>query len=169
LGRLDDPAEMARFAERPRGDLAKYKLPLSLQPDNKPHRTIVVEPGTLAEFLSTIYGDSEPRILVSDDLVTAERILFAVWRAQWPDLRSLFRFRTREQVRPSSVGESVVATHRIVGMTQPADRGSFGPAVSVLVESVLNPLRSDFARFLGRYGPEDNPALSTVGSSLRGI
>jgi GTPase-associated protein 1, N-terminal domain type 1 len=163
LGRIADPAELAGLAERPRGDLAKYKLPLTLQPHDKADGT-TVEPVILAEVLSTIYGDNEPRIIVSNDLVAAERILFAVWRAQWPDLRTSFQFRTREQVRPSSVGQSVVATRRIVGMTLPADRDSFGPAVSVLVESVLNPTSSEFVRFLGRYGPEDNPELSTVGA-----
>ena len=125
------------------------------------HATVGAVPRSLLEAIVTaVYGGGGP-VVVHGDLAEAERALFTIWEAQWPELRSRFEFRTRESARVS-FGGGVVVARRVRGLTR-HDKSPQRKAWMVALTDSIVTQEAPLHRFLGRFGPCDVPETSTVG------
>ena len=138
--------------------LGHYDTQLRLQSG---HETVGVVSRSLVEsIVTTVYGGGGS-VVVHGNLADAERALFTIWAAQWPELRSRFEFRTRESARVA-FGGGVVVARRVRGLTR-HDRAPQRKAwVALLTDSIVTQ-GATLGRFLGRFGPCDVPERSTVG------
>ena len=144
--------------------LGYYSTPLSLGTDNasREARGISFSLGLIEAIATAVYGDGGP-VVVHKNLAESEDALFAIWEAQWPELRSRFEFRTRETTRASSSRGAVVA-RRVQGMMPHVgvvQRTTVWTAL--LVEALAKQQASPLHRFLRTFGPADTPETGTVG------
>ena len=151
---------LRNLARRPEVcELERYKRPLSLGSGGG--GTVGGVPLPLIEaIVAALYGDGGP-VVVHEDLTESERALFAIWDAQWPQLRGRFEFRTRESARVSSSGGVVVA-RRLRGMMRGGKAAERTRWISLLAEAMGTQRESPLRRFLGRFGASDRPEPSTV-------
>ena len=153
--------ELARKPEL--SDLEHYNTHLSCGSEKA---SIKAASLSLVEAIVTaVYGEGEP-VVVHENLAESEQALFAVWEAQWPQLRSRFEFRTRESVRMSSPGGVVVA-RRVRGMTRQRESPKRDAWVTQLTDSIATQRALPIRRFLGTFGPTDSPEASTVSALAR--
>ena len=119
-------------------------------------------PSLIEAILTAMYGEGES-IVVHKSLTESEQALFAVWEAQWPKLRSRFKFRTRESARVSS-SSGVVVARRVRGMTRQGELPQRKEWITRLTTSIATKQPSPLSRFLNAFGPTDIPKASTVGA-----
>ena len=116
----------------------------------------------LVESIATaVYGDGKP-IVVHGNVAESEAALFAVWEAQWPELRARFEFRTRESTRAFS-SSGVVVARRVQGMVRHGTVAQRTACTALLVEAIARKQGSPLHRFLREFGPADRPETDTVG------
>ena len=161
---FESPASVGllrRLARRPEPfGLEKYNSHLSL---GNGKAAIGNFPQSLIEAIVTaVYGEGES-VVVHKDLSESEQALFAVWEAQWPELRSRFEFCTRESARVSS-SSGVVVARRVRGMKRQGEFPQQKAWVTQLANSIATKRVSPFRRFLGTFGPTDSPETRTVGA-----
>ena len=142
--------------------LKHYDTQLSLE--NGLATRSAVSVSLIEAIANAVYGEGES-VVVHKDLAEAEEALFAVWEAQWPDLRSCFEFRTRESTRVLSSGGVVVA-RRVRGMTRQGESLQRDAWISKLAASIAQPTLP-LHRFLGAFGPVGTADASTVGALTR--
>ena len=146
-------------------ELSYYKQPLALdagarddvQAHLAPHPH---ERDLLERIVGAAYGADSDGIVVHQDLGAAARALLALWRAQWPQLRSVFSFRTRELVRrePSEFDLTVAAKVRGPEECPPA-RSTVAPStwITALTDDLLANGRTPLGDFLWTFGPAEPP------------
>lgn len=117
-------------------------------------------PSLIEAILIAEYGEGES-VVVCKNLKEAEQALFAVWAAQWPELRSRFEFRTRESARVSSASGVVVA-RRVRGMRRQLELPQRKAWITGLADSISTKQGSPLRRFLETFGPFDTPEADTV-------
>jgi hypothetical protein len=146
-------------------DLSYYRAPLQLdspargdvQAHLAPHQH---DRELLEQIVGAAYRADSDGILVHQDLGAAARALLALWRGQWPALRSVFSFRTRETVRrgPSEFDLTVAAKVRGPEEAPPAPSSA---APSAWIEALTDDLLADGATplrdFLWAFGPAEPP------------
>lgn len=111
-------------------------------------------------IVTAVYGDGEP-IVVHKNVAESEQALFAVWGAQWPELRARFEFRTRESARVSSK-HGVVVARRVRGMARQGETPQRNAWIPQLTDSIATKQASPLRRFLQTFGPTDIPETRTV-------
>ena len=145
------------------GGLGYYKAPLNLETEEtlKVVRPFSVSFALVESIATAVYGDGGP-VVVHRNLAESEDALFAIWEAQWPELRSRFEFRTRESTRaPSSPG--VVVARRVQGMMRHGTVSQRTAWTALLVEAIAKLQASPLHRFLRTFGPTDAPETDRVG------
>lgn len=154
LRQLQAPYELARFAMRPSpSTLDRYLEPLTvkhfLQEDLPRQDALQRAVATLAE--------QSPAEIVTDDLEEAARAFGYLWGLQWPELRSRFRFRTRNIAREIPQGE-VQAVRKTRQMGRQESTVSAQRATHLT--KVIRSERDTVQHFLAIYGPSTRPNLS---------
>ena len=147
--------------------LARRPEPCGLERYNN-HLTLGNGPTSIGDLsrslveaiVTAVYGDGEP-VVVHKNLAESEQALFAVWGAQWPELRSRFEFCTRESARVSS-GSGVVVARRVRGMTRQGKAPQWNEWIAQLTDSIATEQASQLGRFLETFGPTDIPEARTV-------
>ena len=151
---------LRNLARRPESrGLEHYNVQLSLGSG----RGTIGDPSlSLVEAIAAaVYGEGGP-VVVHQNFAESERALFAIWEAQWPELRSRFDFRIRESARVSS-SSGVVVARRVRGMMRYGKLPQRTAWMALLADSIVRQPRSPLYRFLEAFGPTDSPEAGTVG------
>ena len=155
---------LQNLAHRPEAnELDHYNTPLSLTTGETAVRD--VSPSLIEAIVTAAYGDGES-VVVHNDLAESEEALFAVWQAQWPSLRSRFKFCTRESARVSS-NSGVVVARKVRGMRRMGDCLQRKAWITQLSNSIVAKQKSPLRQFLETFGPVDLPESSTVADLAR--
>jgi hypothetical protein len=116
----------------------------------------------LERVVADAYGSGNRSIVVESDLELAEDAIGAVWRAQWPQLRLAFTFRTRPTARADRAGGDLVVTRQVRGTARPSSKDPKSPWVRLITETITSPEQSTFAAFLREFGPLEPANVRTV-------
>ena len=169
-GRSEALLALPRRPSAQEPDLSRYETPLELNSGARgdvqahlaphPHDRVLVE-----QIVGAAYGADGDGIVVHQDLGAAARALLALWRAQWPELRSVFSFRTREVVRrePSEFDLTVAAKVRGPDECAPAPSSApVPPWITALADDVLADGHTPLREFLSAYGPAEPTDCDSV-------
>jgi hypothetical protein len=142
-------------------DLARYGEPLALdgapaRPSYLPSTPVARE--LLGRLAVAAYAPGAGRLITGEDLGGAAKAVLALWRAQWPELRSAFSFRTREVIRAGAPGFDLTVARRVRD-SGAASSPVAAPPVPAWVDAVVDdavaatptPLRN----FLWAFGPRE--------------
>ena len=147
------------LARRPESSgLERYNDRLTL--GNGPSAIGDLSRSLIEAIVTAAYGEGES-VVVHKNLTESEQALFAVWAAQWPELRSRFEFRTRESARVSS-SRGVVVARRVRGMTRQCSAPQRNAWIAPLTDSIAMKQAFPLRRFLETFGPTDIPEARTV-------
>jgi hypothetical protein len=86
----------------------------------------------------------------------------ALWTAQWPALRSVFAFRTRDTVRPAPKSPYITFARRSRGMAGVVADAPPLPVWALRLLDPLDPNPNGLRAFLRRFGPEQPPLLQSM-------
>jgi hypothetical protein len=143
-------------------DLAQYATPLRLDhapPEDNPAQALEPRDRELLERLvAAAYGPRSEGIVVHGDLGAAAMALLVLWRAQWPQLRERFSFRTRAVVRrePSDFNLTVAAKLRDLDEDRLLSPSAPAPAwVRALADDLLSDGQGPLREFLWTFGPAE--------------
>jgi hypothetical protein len=171
VGALESPLVLTGWARRPDPlGLDSFDEPLQV-PDAVvagDHPT----PSTASEavwrkLVTAAYDERGPGIAVEPDLIQAEAALGGIWRAQWPELRARFGFRTRDSIRANSKRTGLVAARRLQG-SRPPKLFELSPRLSRLADLLRDDGPHSLPAFLHTFGPFDAatpasvPALASI-------
>jgi hypothetical protein len=141
-------------------DFARYSSPLHLDaPAVDVQARLGPRPGDrdlLERIVVATYGSADAAICAHDDLGAATRAVLAVWGGQWPALRALFSFRTRQIVRlePSNFDLTVAAKFRGLDEDSLPPVSGRAPRWAVaVVDDLLAPGGTLLRQFLWAFGP----------------
>jgi hypothetical protein len=141
-------------------DLDTYGAPLPL--DGAPASPSYLPPAhldleLLENLISTAYSPTDG-IVVHQNLAAGAKALLLLWRAQWPELRAGFSFRTRELARRGASDFDLTVTGKIRGLDGylPAPARSAAPAwVKAVVDDAASPTQTRLREFLWAFGPQE--------------
>ena len=152
--------ELGRRPER--HGLGYYDTQLDVRSEEalRKARPFTVSSALVESIAGAVYGVGKP-VVVHRNLAESEAALFAVWEAQWPELRARFEFRTRESTR-ASLSRGVVVARRVQGMMRHDPVGQRTACTEMLVEAIAKKQASPLHRFLREFGPADSPETDTV-------
>jgi len=161
LGVLEDPLGLAMFLSRPEStDVRPYSSGVHLNPGQP--ATEMPPEDLLDRVVAAAYGAGSRSVIVEPDLQAAEGAIGAIWRAQWPELRFAFTFRTRPTARADKAAADVVIAKRVRGTTRPSSKATRSPWVKLIAQAVTVPEQSTFASFVSEFGPLEQPTIRSV-------
>ena len=123
------------------------------------------------------YDPGADTIVTHDEISDAAKALIALWRAQWPSLRTAFSFRTRHVVRQGAGGFDLTVTRKVRGQAAdgaPAIAAAPRPWLAGVVEDAAaagtqpTPLR-DFLWTFGPLEPRDPRRVAALATLWRAI
>ncbi|MGD0385989.1 MAG: hypothetical protein ABSB73_07615 [Solirubrobacteraceae bacterium] len=123
------------------------------------------------------YDPGADTIVTHDEISDAAKALIALWRAQWPSLRTAFSFRTRHVVRQGAGGFDLTVTRKVRGQAAdgaPATATAPRPWLAGVVEDAAatgtqpTPLR-DFLWTFGPLEPRDPRRVAALATLWRAI
>jgi hypothetical protein len=161
LGELPDPFALTSLLARPDGlDLRRHAMKLEI-PEVLPERQ-APPADLLKRVVASAYASGSGSVLVEPDLELAEDAIAAVWRAQWPELRLAFTFRTRPTARIDKPTADLVITRQVRGTARPSSKVQQPRWASVIVETIAQGQQSTFGAFLREFGPQDPANVQSV-------
>ena len=163
---LRDPLTLEVLLGLPRrppiggSELEGYRAPVALDgvaavtpsylPPEPPERELL---GSLA---FAAYDPGGGRTVVHENLAGAAKALLALWRAQWPDLRAGFSFRTRDLVRKGASDFDLTVTRKIRGVASeatPAAPRAAQPWLRGVIADAAAAAPTPLREFLCTFGP----------------
>jgi len=162
LGTIPDPLQLVLALDRPsRDDPSEFKVKLELS--SLTTRDVAHPPRPLLESaVAAAYGATGKGVVVEPDLRAAEATIAALWRAQWPELRREFTFRTRPTARLDKPSADLIIARKIRGTTRPSSGSSHPAWVALVADAIDDPAQSTLRTFLDEFGPLEAPEVKSV-------
>ena len=172
---LRDPRAFAALIGLPRRpqtadeDLTAYTIRLSsdgLEP-RAPRYTNgrSVDPALLHRLALAAYGGGLTTVVVHEDAAGAAAAAISLWAAQWPELRAVFAFRTREIARLDRSEFNLTVAAKIRGHDDPSAEwpSSKQPRWAAAIAADAASDRGGRLReFLWTYGSQESPEPTRV-------
>ncbi len=142
--------------------LGRYRTPLSLEVQATAPSYLPPGPPS-RDLLTLIAGATYERdgrgIVAHGDLGEGAKAIIALWRAQWPALRSAFSFRTREVAHAGSREFALTVTSKIRGADgAPLERPAQQPPwLAAVVDDAAAPQPAPLRDWLWAFGPLEPP------------
>jgi hypothetical protein len=150
-------------------DLALYSTPVTLDPATpEGYPAPALEPRDrelLERLVAAAYGPRSEGIVVHGDLGAAAMALLVLWRAQWPELRATFAFRTRAVVRREASDFNLTVAAKVRGLDEdplPSAGAPAPPWVRALAHDLLSGGHGPLREFLWTFGPAEPPEPRSV-------
>ena len=163
--RLQDPEACAALLQLPRRppadgpDLAAYATPLELDGARGDSVGLTPQPRDrelLARIAFAAYGSTSDGIVVEEDLGAAARGVLALWRAQWPQLRAGYSFRTRAVVRREDSSFDLTVAAKVRGLDEGAVTSADTPGwARAIADDLLSERPTSLREFLWVHGPPE--------------
>jgi hypothetical protein len=168
LSALADPASLFNYVRRPHmSNFDSYTTQVSI--DAQFIQPISADPSLVGRILEAGTAAQKGALLLYADLEAAGRALLVLWSAQWPELRRVFSFRTRETTRGSTNPHQLVVARRVRGMSRPPSRtlqpkDSDKDFSSSWLQRLARPSLggSRLREFLARFGPDEPADLDSL-------